>query len=183
MSPRRSSQLPSSVAAAIAKARGCAHRFCVAVHSHAHRTPVPCSRTALSSRVRCDIACVVCAVWQLERSTSQGTGLLLNMCISYGGRGDVVRSCRALCSSVQEGNLAVDDITEDAIAKGLETAGMPDPDLLIRTSGEYRLSNFLLFQLAYAELVFIDKFWPELTKDDFLGVLGAFSSRQRRFGS
>ena len=105
------------------------------------------------------------------------------MCISYGGRGDIVHSCKALCTSVQRGDLTVDSITEETVAKQLETAGIPDPDLLIRTSGEYRLSNFLLFQLAYAELAFIEKYWPEITKEDFLRVLGSFSSRQRRYGS
>ena len=125
---------------------------------------------------------VAAAIAKLESSTRAGTGLLLNMCISYGGRGDVVRSCKRLCESVQKGETTVDGITEEQFAMRLETAGMPDPDLLIRTSGEYRLSNFLLFQLAYTELAFVEKFWPEITKADFVDLLSAYSSRQRRYG-
>ena len=125
---------------------------------------------------------VAAAIAKLESSTRAGTGLLLNMCISYGGRGDVVRSCKRLCESVQKGETTVDSITEEDFAMRLETAGMPDPDLLIRTSGEYRLSNFLLFQLAYTELAFVEKFWPEITKADFVDLLSAYSSRQRRYG-
>ena len=107
----------------------------------------------------------------------------LNLCVSYGSRGDIAAASRRLARRVQEGSLLPEDITEATVSGALSTAGLPDPDVLIRTSGEYRLSNFLLFESAYAELFFLDKYWPELTKADIFGVLKDYDlKRERRFG-
>ena len=107
----------------------------------------------------------------------------LNLCVSYGSRGDIAAASRRLARRVQEGSLLPEDITEATVSGALSTAGLPDPDVLIRTSGEYRLSNFLLFESAYAELFFLDKYWPELTKADIFGVLKEYDlKRERRFG-
>lgn len=109
----------------------------------------------------------------------------LNLCISYGGRGDLVQAMRQLGRDVQTGAIVdVDrDINEQRIAQALCTGACPDPDLLLRTSGELRLSNFLLWQLAYTECFFLDKLWPELTVDDLFDVLRQYHARKRRFGT
>lgn len=119
---------------------------------------------------------------QLEADTSACTGLQLNVCLSYGGRGDVVHACQMLARQVAAGELKAEDIDEQAVTKCLLTGDIPDPDVLIRTSGERRLSNFLMYQLAYAEMFFLDKHWPEVTHDDFNAVVSSFKHRQRRFG-
>jgi len=88
----------------------------------------------------------------------------------------------SIATKVSAGELSVDAITEELICEHLLTESLPDPDLLIRTSGEYRLSNFLLYQLAYAEMVFLDKFWPEITEEDLDNVLEGYARRERRYG-
>jgi len=118
----------------------------------------------------------------LEARTSTCDGLQVNICLSYGGRGDVVQACRELSRDVIAGNLQVDAINETALSRRLLTGDMPDPDVLIRTSGELRLSNFLIFQLAYTELFFLDKHWPDVTREDFLEVIEEYRKRGRRFG-
>lgn len=110
-------------------------------------------------------------------------GLQMNICLSYGGRGEILGACQALAHRTARGELAPDSITEKEFQDALLTSHCPDPDVLIRTSGEYRLSNFLLWQLAYTELFFVDKNWPELEKSDFLRVIRSFADgRSRRFG-
>jgi len=110
-------------------------------------------------------------------------GLTLNLCLSYGGRGDIVRACRQLVGDCEAGRLDADGIDERAFGRALLSHGCPDPDILIRTSGEIRLSNFLLWQLAYSELFFVDRHWPELKKDDLLRVIRSYAkTRRRRFG-
>ncbi|CAJ1434823.1 unnamed protein product, partial [Effrenium voratum] len=116
-----------------------------------------------------------------ERS-SKCTGLLLNVCLSYGGRGDIISACRNLATQASEGLLEVGSIDEDLVKKHLLTGDIPDPDVLIRTSGERRLSNFLMFQLAYAEFFFLEKHWPEVAHEDLLSVVAQFQKRHRRFG-
>lgn len=118
----------------------------------------------------------------MEKDTSHCDGFLLQLCVSYGGRGEVVNACRQLAKDVAAGDLSVGDITEEAISKRLLTEDVADPDLLIRTSGECRLSNFLLWQLAYSEMLFLDKCWPEVEQTDFMAVLEEYSRRKRRFG-
>ncbi|MFN0093338.1 MAG: isoprenyl transferase [Dehalococcoidia bacterium] len=112
------------------------------------------------------------------RLTAANTGLVLNICFSYGGRDDLVMAMRALIRD----ELSPDAITEDAISARLSTAGMPDPDLLIRTAGDQRLSNFLLWQAAYAELYFTDAFWPDFGREDIDIALADYARRKRKFG-
>lgn len=131
------------------------------------------------------------SVRELEAATEKCNGFLFNICLSYGGRADIVSACQSLVRDSMDRNsdscsFGVGDvaalITEENISRNLSTREIPDPEIMIRTSGEYRLSNFLLWQLAYTELFFIDKFWPELTQDDLRHVLFQFQDRQRRFG-
>lgn len=122
----------------------------------------------------------------LEEATAGIEGeakFTLNLCVSYGARGEIANACQRLAARVAAGALAVEAIDEAAVAGELLTAGTPDPDLLIRTSGECRVSNFLLFQLAYAEMVFLPKRWPEVTEADLDAILDDFSARERRYGS
>jgi undecaprenyl diphosphate synthase len=115
---------------------------------------------------------------ELEAETAQNSTLELWIAFDYGGRAELVEAVRRL---VQEG-LSPDQVDEDAIALRLYAPDLPDPDLLIRTSGELRISNFLLWQLAYAELVFVDTLWPDFGADDLRGALDAYARRRRRFG-
>mmetsp|Transcript_53696 Transcript_53696/g.136239 ORF Transcript_53696/g.136239 Transcript_53696/m.136239 type:complete len:346 (-) Transcript_53696:90-1127(-) len=119
---------------------------------------------------------------RLEEETAICTGCQLNVCMSYGGRGDVVHACQALAREVAAGTLKPEEIDEDSIKRRLLTGDIPDPDVLIRTSGERRLSNFLMYQLAYSEMFFLDKHWPEVTREDLLSVISSYQQRQRRFG-
>ena len=114
--------------------------------------------------------------------TSANTGLTLVLALNYGGRDEIVRAVRKIAVRVREGSLDPSKISPDTIESALDTAGMPEPDLLIRTSGEHRLSNFLLWQLAYTELWITDVMWPDFTVSDFYEALESFSGRERRFG-
>ena len=125
---------------------------------------------------------VQAAVAELEERSSSCTGMLLNVCLSYGGRSDVACACRKIATQVQRGELEPAEIDDGLVKQQLLTGDVPDPDILIRTSGERRLSNFLMFQLAYAELFFLDKHWPEVTQKDFFDIVAQFQNRQRRFG-
>jgi undecaprenyl diphosphate synthase len=122
------------------------------------------------------------AVERIEATTAGGEGLALNICLSYSARAELVRAMRRLAERVGQGAMAVEDITEATIAAELYTAAWPDPDLLIRTSGELRLSNFLLWQLAYAELYVTPVLWPDFTRDDLLAAIREYRRRDRRFG-
>jgi undecaprenyl diphosphate synthase len=117
-----------------------------------------------------------------EAKTADNTGLSLNVAIAYGGRWDIVEASKALARRVAEGSLQVDDIGDDEFASGLQLAGVPDPDLLIRTGGEQRISNFLLWNLAYAEFWFTDTLWPEFDQASFDEALSFYATKQRRFG-
>ncbi|AGW15093.1 polyprenyl diphosphate synthase [Megalodesulfovibrio gigas] len=110
--------------------------------------------------------------------TAHNTGLTLNLALNYSGRGEILRACRRLI----EAGLASDDVTEDRFAQELYTAGQPDPDLIIRTSGELRLSNYLLFQAAYSEFYFTDKHWPDFDEAELDAAIASYLARQRRFG-
>lgn len=122
------------------------------------------------------------ATARLEARTAACTGLNLNVCLSYGGRGDILCACREMARQAAAGELDPDTIDEGMVSQHLLTRDVPDPDVLIRTSGECRLSNFLTFQLAYTELFFLEKHWPEVTKQDFFDVLRAYQARGRRYG-
>jgi undecaprenyl diphosphate synthase len=108
--------------------------------------------------------------------------LQLNLALSYGGRDEITRAVRELAQQVSEGRLHPESITEEVLTAHLDTHGLPDPDLLIRTGGDMRLSNFLLWQLAYAEIFVSDTLWPDFTRDQFQRILDDFKGRQRRFG-
>lgn len=122
------------------------------------------------------------AIQGLEEETAGCRGLLLNVCFSYGGRGDLTGACRQLAMDAAAGKIDPSKIDEADIKHRLLTGDLPDPDVLIRTSGEKRLSNFLMFQLAYAEFFFLDKHWPDMTREDFFEVIRSYQARHRRFG-
>jgi undecaprenyl diphosphate synthase len=114
--------------------------------------------------------------------SAANTGTRLALAINYGGRGEMVDAVRQLAEEVAGGKLSPQQIDEDAISRHLYTAGMPDPDLLIRTAGEMRISNFLLWQISYAELWVTDKCWPEFTEADLHQAIRDFAARDRKFG-
>lgn len=118
-----------------------------------------------------------------EAKTRDNSRITLLLALSYGGRGDIVQAARRLAQAVQKGDLEPENITESVFADKLWTVGVPDPDVVVRTSGEYRLSNFLLWQSAYAELMFLDVFWPDFNEGHFATVLDNFARRERRFGA
>jgi undecaprenyl diphosphate synthase len=125
------------------------------------------------------------AVKSLERSletTKHNTGLQFNIALNYGGRDEILRSVVKLARKVETGELKADEITEEMISDNLYTEGIPDPDLIIRTSGEMRLSNYLLWQCAYSEFVFTDVLWPDFTREDYEKAIEIFQNRKRRFG-
>ena len=122
---------------------------------------------------------------EIERSkevSRSNTGMRLCLALNYGARSEIADAARLIAARVAAGELAVDAIDEDTVAAHLYTAGMPDPDLLIRTAGEMRLSNYLLWQISYSELWVTDKCWPEFQKSDLIEALQDFASRDRRFG-
>ena len=110
------------------------------------------------------------------------TGLVLNIALSYGGRQELVEACRSVAGEVKKGTLSPDDISSSHITQALDTWDLPDPDLLIRTSGEQRLSNFMLWQLAYTEQYFADVLWPDFRRPEYEEALAAYQNRNRRFG-
>jgi undecaprenyl diphosphate synthase len=122
------------------------------------------------------------AVRRVMEQTVTGCRLGLNLFISYGGRAELVRATQQLAADVLAGRLSADAITEEEISARLYTAGCPDPDLLIRTSGEQRLSNFLLWQVAYAELFISSLYWPDFDRSALYGAISDFQRRDRRFG-
>jgi undecaprenyl diphosphate synthase len=133
-------------------------------------------RTRFDGEIQQDLA-------KAERDTAVNTRLNLTVALSYGARAEIVAAARALAEAVRDGRLDAARIDEAAVAGSLATAGIPDPDLIIRTSGEQRLSNFLLWQSAYAELVFLDVLWPDFGPEHFAAALGEYARRERRFGA
>ncbi len=121
-------------------------------------------------------------ITEAETLTRANQGLQLIVAFNYGARDEIVRAARLLAASVAEGRLAPDDIDQAVFERALDTLGIPDPDLIIRTSGEQRISNFLLWQAAYAELIFLDVLWPDFDDDAFEQALSEFASRERRYG-
>ncbi|MSO89291.1 MAG: isoprenyl transferase [Rhodospirillaceae bacterium] len=126
---------------------------------------------------------IVALIENAEAMTRDNSALNLTVALSYGGRAEIVQAARDLAQAVAEGRATVDGIDEPAFANQLSTAGIPDPDLIIRTSGELRLSNFLLWQSAYSELLFIDTLWPDFNKGDLEKAVREFWRRERRYGA
>lgn len=122
------------------------------------------------------------AIQDAQNLTAANTGLQLNIALNYGGRWDIVQAATAICADVSKGSVAITDINDQLFAKYLSLQDLPDPDLLIRTSGEQRLSNFLLWQLAYSEIYFTDTLWPDFNRTDLDAALQFFAQRHRRFG-
>jgi undecaprenyl diphosphate synthase len=125
---------------------------------------------------------VAAGIRRLMDTTAGNTGLTLLMAFNYGGRDEMVDAARALARQVQSGALRPEDIDEVRISRALYTDGIPDPDLLIRTSGEQRLSNFLLWQIAYTEIHVTEVLWPDFGQEDFFEAVYDFQRRERRFG-
>jgi undecaprenyl diphosphate synthase len=114
--------------------------------------------------------------------TRKNNGLILNLALSYGGRAEIVKMVREIAQKMKDGLINCDSITPELVSEHLYTRGMPDPDLLIRTSGEMRISNFLLWQIAYAEIFVTDTLWPDFSKEEFITILKNYQLRDRRFG-
>ena len=117
-----------------------------------------------------------------EKRTAGNTRLNLTVALNYGGRREIILAVKTLVQNAMTGSLNLSSIDERNFEECLETAGMPDPDLLIRTSGECRLSNFLLWQCAYSELVFLETLWPDFKKADLINAVKEYNSRERRYG-
>jgi len=146
------------------------------LHKNGVRLRVIGNRADLSSDI-------VQLIEESEAYTAENTTLDLIIALSYGGRAEIANAARSIAEKAKSGDLQPENVTETLFEEFLETADIPDPDLLIRTSGEQRISNFLLWQLAYAEFVFLDCNWPDFSEQYFLDALGTFSHRERRFGA
>jgi undecaprenyl diphosphate synthase len=145
------------------------------LHRNNVRVRIIGSREGLDDSLRRLIA-------EVESTTALNTGLKLQVAFNYGGKAEITEAVRRIASLVGSGRLKAEDITEDTIGRALYTSGMPDPDIIIRTSGEQRFSNFLLWQSAYAELVFVEENWPDFDEAAFRKVLEDYSGRDRRYG-
>ena len=119
---------------------------------------------------------------EIESKTADRTGMKLNLALNYGSRDEIVHACKEIAQKVSEGSMAVDDIDENSFADHLYTKGQPDPDFILRPSGEKRISNFLLWQCAYSEFIYMDVLWPDFTRKDLDSAIEEFNSRNRRFG-
>ena len=145
------------------------------LHRNNVRVRIVGSREGLDDSLRRLIA-------EVEATTAMNTGLKLQVAFNYGGKAEIAEAVRRIAGLVATGRLKAEDITEDTISRALYTAGIPDPDIVIRTSGEQRISNFMLWQSAYAELIFVEQNWPDFDEAAFVRVLEEYSGRDRRFG-
>jgi undecaprenyl diphosphate synthase len=149
-----------------------------------------CVAKSMKNNVRCRVIGrpdglsrdILDSIADLEEKTRHNTGLNFTIAINYGGRDELCRAVRKVAQEVRDGSLAVEDITEQVLNSHLDTWELPDPDLLIRTSGEQRLSNFLPWQLAYTEFYFTDVLWPDFDRDELIRAFEKYNKRERRFG-
>ena len=119
----------------------------------------------------------------IEELTKKNDGMLLNLAMNYGGRAEIVRATKGIVKAVSDGIIKIEDLDEDLFAQYLYTDSQKDPDLIIRTAGEKRLSNFLLWQSAYSEMYFVEKNWPDFNRYDLIEALDHYKSRKRKYGS
>ena len=122
-------------------------------------------------------------LFETIEKTSSNNDMVLTLALSYGGRQEITRAVKEIAMKAQSGSLTIEDINDDIISDNLYTSGIPDPDLLIRTSGEYRISNFLLWQIAYSEIYITPTLWPDFREKEYLAALEDFQNRERRFGT
>lgn len=122
------------------------------------------------------------SIQRIVEKTSSNTGLTLNIAFNYGGRDEIVKATQKIATKVKNGEIQIDEINEELVSNSLYTAGQPDPDLLIRPGGEQRISNYLPWQLAYTEFLFIPKYWPDFTEKDLDDAIQTFENRNRKFG-
>ena len=149
-----------------------------------------CVKKSMKNNVRCRVigrkeelsADIVESIEHLEDVTKDNTGLNFTIAINYGGRDEITRAVQKIAQKVAEGGILPEDITEEMIQANLDTAQLPDPDLLIRTSGEQRLSNYLPWQLAYTEFYFTDVYWPDFNQEELIRAFEKYNKRERRFG-
>lgn len=149
-----------------------------------------CVKKSMKNNVRCRVIGrkeelspdIVQSIENLEEKTKNNTGLNFTIAINYGGRDEITRAVKKIAADVKAGKINTDDITEQTITDNLDTRELPDPDLLIRTSGEQRLSNYLPWQLAYTEFYFTDTYWPDFSKEELIKAFEKYNKRERRFG-
>ena len=121
-------------------------------------------------------------IYRIVEKSKNNTGLTLNIAFNYGGRDEIVRAVRKISEKVKNNEINIDEIDENMVSNNLYTQGEPEPDLLIRPGGEVRISNFLLWQLAYTEFLFVDKYWPDFSRKDLLEAIYTYEKRNRKFG-
>lgn len=119
---------------------------------------------------------------EIEEKTAERDGMIINLALNYGSRDEIVHACKEIAEKVKQGDIAVEDITEDCFSAHLYTKNQPDPDFILRPSGEKRISNFLLWQCAYSEFIYMDVLWPDFTRKDLDAAIEEFNKRNRRFG-
>ena len=149
-----------------------------------------CVKKSMKNNVRCRVIGrkeelsedIIESINNLEEKTKNNTGLNFTIAINYGGRDEITRAVRKIAGKVSEGSLKPEDIDEDTISNNLDTWELPDPDLLIRTSGEQRLSNYLCWQLAYTEFYFTDIYWPDFDREELIKAFEKYNKTERRFG-
>lgn len=122
------------------------------------------------------------SIQKIVEKSKENTGLTLNIAFNYGGRAEIVKAMQKIGNQIKNEEIQIEDINEELVEKSLYTQGMPEPDLLIRTGGQQRISNFLLWQLAYTEFVFVSKYWPDFSNEDLDEAIRNFESRNRNFG-
>ena len=149
-----------------------------------------CVKKSMKNNVKCRVIGrkeelsedIIESINNLEEKTKDNTGLNFTIAINYGGRDEIVRAVRKIADKVKAGEIETSDIDETMISDNLDTAGIPDPDLLIRTSGEQRLSNYLPWQLAYTEFYFTDVYWPDFNREELIKACEKYNKRERRYG-